>query len=298
MYTIGIDIGGTHLRIGLVGKSGETLHFEKIPQAEVLHGDSPANLADFIFSYASRTVGSAQIAGICAALPAAISRDRGTVLNAPNIQGFNGVGVKSLLEQRLKLPFFLERDVNVQLYYDLTRFDLLQSDCVVSCYVGTGLGNAIYLEGKLLLGHNGVAGELGHIPTWGLETHCSCGNSHCVEPLVAGKYLALLQKEHFPNTPVGELFLQQGEDPLLAQYVQHLALPIATAVNLMDPENLILGGGVLNMPAFPKTLLESEIRRHTRKPQPEANLKFYYSTDDRGENGVIGAGLYAWKQIK
>lgn len=298
MYTIGIDIGGTSLRIGLIDEKQEYQHLEKVPQGDILVGDSIANLTAFIRAYVEKTVGMDAIAGVCAALPATISRDRSTVLNAPNINGFDGVAVKDRLEKELGLPVFLEKDVNVQLYYDLNRFDLLDCDCVVACYVGTGLGNAMYIDGKLLAGHNGVAGELGHIPAWDLETNCSCGNPNCVEPLVAGKCLTALQKEKYPDTPVGELFQKHGAEPELIDYIRHLAYPIATAVNLLDPAVVILGGGVVGMAAFPRELLEAEIRRHARKPLPEANLRFVYSENTTGENGVIGSGLYAWDCVK
>lgn len=297
MYTIGIDIGGTHLRIGLIGDEKKALHVEKVPQKEILTGDSLQSLAAFVKAYIKKHDAWGQVSAVCAGLPATISRDRSTVLNAPNLTGFDGVNVKEALEGALSLPVFLEKDVNVQLYYDLTRFGLLNCDSVAACYVGTGLGCAMYLDGKLLTGHNGVAGELGHIPAWDQPTGCSCGCSNCVEPLAAGKYLSKLQKTDYPGTPLGELFVKHKEDAALLDYVGHLALPIAAVINILDPEAVILGGGVLGMEAFPLSLLEKEIRRHARKPLPEANLHFIYS-DNQAENGVIGAGLYARSRVE
>jgi ribose 5-phosphate isomerase B len=162
-------------------------------------------------------------------------------------------------------------------------------------YAGTGLGNAICIDGKILTGNNGVAGELGHIPVLDNENICECGNKGCVEPIVGGKYLDALHSE-FSDTPADKIFVAQGNHPLLMQYVRRLAAVVATEVNILDPATVILGGGVISMEGFPVEKLTENIKAYARKPLPSENLRFIISPNT-GENGVIGAGICAWEQL-
>lgn len=325
MNTVGIDIGGTNLRIGLVAKDGALSCLERYPQAEILapaSGSAPDTLASFILSYLLRHRGGAGsgeagsaasgssasgesgngsgtakygVAGVCVALPATIDRGRAVVLSAPNIRGFDGVDLRALLTRALGVPVRVERDVNALLTCDLRRYGVEPAGVVAGFYVGTGLGNAICIDGRLLTGSHGVAGELGHIPSWESDSICACGNRGCVETYVGGKYLDRLAREEFPDTPVRLLFAGHGGDPLLTRYIQRLAATVASEINILDPETVILGGGVLSMACFPRELLLKQIRRYTRKPLPERELRFVFSKDG-GDNGVIGAGALAWDE--
>jgi len=297
MLAIGVDIGGTNLRIGCVDENHRLSNFIQAPQQSVLSGDSPAELARYIGDYINRYAGEENIAGICVGFPAAVDKNRAVVLNAPNIHGFNGVDVKSILRGYFNAAVFIEKDVNLLLTYDIFKYALPENDTVIACYIGTGLGNAIMINGELLVGHNGVAGELGHIPAWGSENECSCGNIGCVEPLVAGKYLVAMRERYFPETEITALFEKHGGDSLIDEYIKRLAIPIATEINIIDPSVVVLGGGVTAMSMFPKEKLINAIRFYARKPLPEANLKFIFSEDSR-ESGVVGAGIYTFRQLE
>ncbi|MCL2146280.1 MAG: allose kinase [Synergistaceae bacterium] len=297
MIAIGVDIGGTYIRIGCVDERHKLSNFVQTLQQTVLYGESPANLAQFIDDYIREHVGADDVAGICVGFPASVDKNRAVVLNAPNIQGFNGVDAKSLLQKHFEAPVIIEKDVNLLLMHDIFRYNLSENDIVIACYVGTGLGNAIMINGELLIGQNGVAGELGHIPAWDCDIQCSCGKIGCVEPLVAGKYLTSMQKELFPETSIAALFEKHHNDSRIEEYIRHLALPIATEINIIDPSAVILGGGVISMSMFPKEKLIDAIRFYARKPLPEANLKFVFSDNSR-ESGVMGAGIYMFRQLE
>ena len=294
MIAVGVDIGGTHLRIGCIDEKFNLSNFLQVPQKTVLSGDSPVNLALYIRDYINQYTKKETIKGICVGFPAAVDKNRAVVLNAPNIHGFNGIDAKSILQNHLNAPVIIEKDTNLLLTYDILRYDLPEDDTIIACYIGTGLGNAIVIDGRMLIGYNGAAGELGHIPAFGCEHICSCGNIGCVEPLVAGKYLSAIQKKYYPDTDISELFVKHGSDDRIKKYIKNLAVPIATEINIIDPSTVILGGGVVTMTMFPQTSLINAIREYARKPLPEANLKFIVSADTR-ESGVIGAGIYVFK---
>jgi len=297
MIAVGVDIGGTNLRIGCVDEKYDLFDFVQVPQDTVLYGESPDNLAGFIKEYIDKHKKAGTVAGVCVGFPAPLDKNREIVLNAPNIQGFNGVNAKAVLQKHLDLPVFIEKDTNLLITYDIIKHKISEDDTVIAFYVGTGLGNAIIIEGKMLTGFNGAAGELGHTPVWGNEHECSCGSIGCVEPLVAGKYLAAIREKYYPDTNISDLFVKHGNDKRIEEYIWNMAIPFATEINIIDPSTVILGGGVISMEMFPIETLIKAIRFYTRKPLPEANLKFIIS-ENQQESGVIGAGIHTFKQIK
>ena len=294
-YTLGIDIGGTNLRIGLIDRTLRIYEFEKHP-SEVLLSSSPADtLVEFVRDYLVRYGVGQEVGAVCVGFPATVTRARDTVLSAPSLKGFDGVNVKKPLEAALGLPVYVEKDVNLLLLCDVREMRLESGD-VVAAYVGTGLGNAIMLDGRLVRGHNGVAGELGHIPFGDDSSSCGCGNEGCSEGLVAGKYLSRLCATHYPDTHISDLFLQHAEDTAIAAYLERLARTVAAEINILDPECLILGSGVIAMRGFPREELCRRILAHVRKPLPHDHLKILFS-QNADRCGVVGAGIYAWSKL-
>lgn len=297
MITIGMDVGGTHIRTGAVEPDGGLRCFETVPQKEILaRADAVEGLAEHLEAFLRRHGLENAVAALGAGFPATLSKDKGTILSAPNLEGLDGVPLRDALRMRLGLPVFLLKDVSALFAYDRNVLPLQGVEVALACYIGTGIGNVICLDGKILEGENGSAGELGHIPVWGFSGPCGCGNSGCAEVFCGGRYLAALRAEAFPDTPMEALFERHAGHPLLKDYVERLALPIAAEINILDPGALILGGGVVSMAGFPLEALERAIRRHARKPFPERNLRVLIS-ENKGENGVIGAGLSAWKAL-
>lgn len=293
---IGMDIGGTSIRTGIIDDDNNISAYKRVPQKEVLTGDSLHSLAEYIKAYINDS-GEKNIAALSIGVPAAIDKTRSIVLNAPNVSGLNGLDVKSYLQNALGFPVFLEKDVSMLFFHDMNSFGISPDESAVACYIGTGVGNAIWIDGKLLVGSNGVAGELGHIPVWDSDEICGCGNPGCIESHVGGKYLAKMQKESFPQAEIANIFTEHAEHPALKNYVRHLAIPIATEINILDPVTVVLGGGVISMEDFPREKLVEWIRMYARKPMPEKNLKFIFSCD-QGENGITGAAIYARKELE
>jgi len=288
---VGIDIGGTHFRIGCVEDGLQVSHFSRIPVMEVFASADPLrDLAEFLSSYLENAGVSPE--AMVLGFPATVDRSRSTVLQAPNLPFLENLPVKAYLTERFHIPVLIERDVNLALYYDRMAFGLQSAEILMGCYFGTGIGNAIMIGGRVLIGANGTAGELGHIPVNGSTLQCGCGNIGCMEPLAGGVYLARVQQELFPKTPVGALFREHGSHPALEQMLRYMAMTIATEVNLLDPDCVLIGGGVPAMEGFPREKLMELTLEHTRKPYPAGNLWLIF-TQDVPEKSVIGAALYA-----
>ena len=233
---------------------------------------------------------------ISAGFPATIDKKRKKVISAPNIKGLNNLPVADILEQALGIPVFVNRDTNFLLLYDVYHYQLDELANIIGCYIGTGFGNAVLINGRILLGKNGAAAELGHIPMLGKSAVCGCGNVGCIEAYASGKHLSEIRESCFPDTHITDIFSKHSADEAIEQFIDQLSLPVATEINIFDPDHVIVGGGVIQMKDFPLKRFEERIRVHSRKPFPESNLDIIYSYPKQ-ENGVIGAGIYAYKRL-
>lgn len=291
---IGIDIGGTHFRIGCVSPEGEVSRFRKIPVRDVFRGGAPmAELTAYLRDYGAGEHTDAIIIGF----PATLDARRRTVLQTPNVAFMENLPVVETLERELRVPIFIERDVTLALEYDCGNLGIPREGVVCGFYFGTGIGNAIAVDGVPLVGRHGTAGELGHIPVDGNREVCGCGNVGCMETLAGGRYLAQLQKELWPDTKIGDLFLVHGQDPLLRQFVERMAMAVATEINILDPGYILIGGGIPAMAGFPREELLEQIRFYARKPEPAGSLKVVF-TDDKEEKCVLGGAMYARRHLK
>lgn len=294
MIVLSLDIGGTHLRIGAIDQGGTVLKFEKLSTASVIHSDHVlSDLSDFLRSFSA----GLSVDAIAIGFPATLDRSRRVVVQAPNIPLMENLPVCDYLQKEFSVPVFAERDVTFSLLYDVEKYQLPKDGMICGIYFGTGIGNAILLDGKPLIGRHGTAGELGHIPVPGSGIPCGCGNEGCMEAFAGGKALVRLQKERYPDTPVGEIFTRHRRDRPLLDVIDGMAVSVATEVNILDPDYILLGGGVLNMMDFPRSVFEEQIKKHIRKPLPCRDLNLVF-TEDEPEKSVLGGAVYARRNLE
>ena len=295
IFTLGADIGGTNFRLGIVSQSGEIVSFERKPSS-ILHENAAKALAGEIKSHIAQNGYTERISAIAIGLPSLIDKSRSTILSTPNLKGFDNLPLKNELEKNLGIPVFIERDVNFLLQNDMEKLGLKSEENVLGFYVGTGFGNSVFLGGKFYTGSNGAAGELGHIPILGNTLKCTCGNTGCIETVASGKALEALAEKHFPETDIRQVFKVHSNEPILKTFVYNLAVPIATQINILDPDVCIIGGGVIDMEGFPKEILFDAVHFYARKPYPEKSLRLLFTRHDQ-KSGVFGSGIFAQKQI-
>lgn len=293
MAIIGIDIGGTSFRVGLVDDRGEVADFRKVPVKQVFASSKPV---EDLCAYLKEYIRGQSVDAVAIGFPATLDAKRQTVLQAPNIPFMEHLPVVEVLSRELGIPVYIERDVTFGLMYDCHKYQIPREGIACGFYFGTGIGNAIAINGKPLIGRNGTAGELGHIPVDGSEEVCGCGNIGCMEPLAGGRYLAQLCREKYTDTHISEIFVKHGEEPELKRFIDRMAIAVATEVNILDPDVILIGGGVANMPGFPREFLNQRIWERTRKPLPAENLTILY-TEDEPEKSVVGAAIYARSKL-
>lgn len=289
-YYLGIEAGGTHLRIAAVDRSLNVRSFKKIRSEELSDAkDKAAYLESLMMPY-FHEMGRENCRCVCLSLASLMDRDRTVCFNSPNIRGFDDLPLKSMLEERVHIPVEMERDANTELLYEIQKKDLPRSGIVAGVYIGTGLGNAVCIDGRAYRGATGSACELGHIPVAGLTEDCGCGKKGCIELKASGRNLQRISAEL--NCPVEEVFLRHPEEEKVQEFITMTACAIATEVTILDPVCTVLGGGVVRMSGFPLEILTERVKENLRVPDPRASFKLELSSGDP-EAGVVGAVINA-----
>lgn len=264
-YAIGIDLGGTKLNIGLVDESGHVL--DKVTVATDISGGPAAIIQqmsdqakELMFNHQKKPV------AIGVGLAGQITPE-GSVSFAPNLRWTN-VPFKDLLYQELQLPIHVLNDVRAATWAEWHYGAGRECQDIVCLFIGTGIGGGIVSGGKLLVGANNCAGEIGHIIIEMNGHKCTCGNTGCWEAYVGGWGIAERTREKIVVNPqkgerlleladnsldkvtakVLELAYREG-DPLshhMMKEVSHaLVAGSVSVINALNPRRLIFGGGVI-----------------------------------------------------
>ena len=260
------DIGGTKIRIGLVGQDGKVLASERY----LIGGErSPQPLLDTMVSRFRSLAESSgltwsQVAAVGCSATGPLDKDRQYISYAYNLWDDKDVPFKAMLEESCGVPAFLEMDGFAGALGEGWVGAGAGAHSLVYLIVGTGIGSGIVIEGKPARGWLGQAGEIGHTTLLPGGPACNCGKYGCLEALASGPAIALrarqalLQGRHSslsaisdPNQITAADVIQaarQGDDlakQVIAETAYYLGIGIATIITFLDPEVVILGGGVI-----------------------------------------------------
>lgn len=293
---VGIDIGGTNIRIGVVTMQYQLLKFTILPSRQMLKEEMPVKLLQAEISKLLEQE-EYELVAISLGVPSLIN-DCGTApISTPNLKNLDHQDLITPLRKSFFCDVYLNKDSNLLMLHEVSVNKIKREETAIGIFFGTGIGNGVWVNGKLLKGRNAAACELGHIPAWKSEKSCSCGNQGCIESIASGKYLQEICKQEFSDMDISEVFAEKWPHPALLEFVQSMSLPVATEINIFNPDYIILGGGIIYMNHFPLETLIAEIKKRVRKPVPAENIKILYS-QCKQETGVLGAAIYALDKLK
>ncbi|MBW7882595.1 MAG: ROK family protein, partial [Caldilineaceae bacterium] len=190
-WVVGADLGGTKIRLGLVGPDDRIVAVRQIPtRAEAGPADVVARIGDAVDELARTMPADGKIAGMGICSPGPVDHETGTIIDPPNIQGLHHTPLRQLLEERLGVPVALEHDAKAAALGDYYFGAGRGERSMVYIVVGTGVGAAIILDGQLYRGAHNSAGEIGHTTLDRHGDRCSCGSRGCVETYLSGPWLA------------------------------------------------------------------------------------------------------------
>ena len=258
-FRIGIDLGGTKTEVILLNGASQELFRTRIP---TVRDDYTATLRDIagLVAQAEAAAGQANLpVGI--GIPGTVSRKTGFVKNA-NSTWLNGKPFQKDLSEHLQRDVKVTNDANCLAVSEATDGAGRGYDLVFAGIIGTGCGAGVAYKGQPIIGPNGVAGEWGHNPlAWTAEADlnarpCYCGKAGCQETFLSGTGLCLsyqlLTGEKLKGHEIVAL-AEQGDavaKEVLANYFDQLARGLATIINAVDPDVIVLGGGASNIAAI------------------------------------------------
>jgi len=298
---IGVDLGGTNIKGGVVNQNGQILRRLSI-QTQAQEG--PERILDQIANLVQVLNQGEEVNGLGVGCPGLV--ELGIVRDPPNLIGWKEVNVKKELEKRLSLQLEVANDVNAAALGELHFGAGKGVKDLICITLGTGVGGGLILDGKLFTGSKGGAGEIGHLPVNIFGPRCRCGNYGCLERYVGAKYIIERAQTKLRDNPQSILpplnkdgiitpkliaeAAQRGDD--LAKEVfqetgEIIGAALSGAVNLLNPKLIIVGGGVaqageLIFGPMRRTLAERAINREIQKVRVVPTLL--------GEDaGLIGA---------
>ncbi|MFI6044343.1 ROK family glucokinase [Nocardia sp. NPDC051321] len=302
--TVGIDVGGTNIRASVIDSSGEVLDTVQAPtphSAKALEDALARSVRELCQRHPIGAVGLA-VAGF-------ITGDRSTVRFAPHLP-WQDTPVAQRLTERLELPVILEHDANAAMWAEYRFGAAAGGHNVVLVAIGTGIGAALLIDGKLYRGTHGVAPELGHLQVVPQGRSCPCGKHGCWERYCSGTALADTAIEMLATDPVRSVLAKdvyrdpgsltgrrvanaaQDGDPLavrvMADFARWLGLGLAFVSDIFDPDLVVIAGGVSSSaPLFLDEAREEYARSVTGAGhRPLARIR----TTQLGEAaGMIGA---------
>lgn len=262
---IGIDLGGTKTEVIALADSGEQLYRHRLPTPR---DDYPQTLDTIAQLVAMAEAATGQQGSVGVGIPGAISPLTGVVKNA-NSTWLNGQPLDKDLAARLKRDVRLANDANCLAVSEAVDGAAAGAKTVFAVIIGTGCGAGVAIEGRCHAGGNGTAGEWGHNPLpwmdedelrYRAEVPCYCGKQGCIETFISGTGFATdyhrLSGSRFAGADIIRLS-EQGDrvaEQALARYEQRLAKSLAHVVNILDPDVIVLGGGMSNVQRLYRTL--------------------------------------------
>lgn len=191
----------------------------------------------------------------------------GIILGAPNIT-IDEPKIKNYFETRYDLEFFIQNDLSLAALAEAHHFS---SEEICALYVGSGLGLGVITKGRLLVGYNSLAGEVGHIPYKNSPFVCGCGKNNCLELFASGSGLAKSKKmKNIEQTrTLEELRVSDNgnEKVLYEEFEEALMYGVGVVVTLFNPQVLVLGGGIIQSEA---SLFERVLDRYKEFCMPQA----------------------------
>nr|BFE56044.1 ROK family protein [Dactylosporangium thailandense] len=242
---LGIDIGGTKIAAALVYADGTTGPLHRVPTPA---REGPAAVLRAAAGLGRRVIGDAAVAG-CGVGTAGAVDPHGRISHATDsLPGWAGTDVRAALTEALGVTVLVRNDVHAMAVAEAAWGAAAGAGTALVVAVGTGIGGALVAGGSLLTGRLGLAGSIGHLPaTASLGRRCGCGGVDHVEAYAAGPAIAADHARRAGLDTAPRLEDVPAGSPAIAFAAEILGHGLAAAANLLDPDAIVLGGGVLGL---------------------------------------------------
>ncbi|OGU52942.1 MAG: hypothetical protein A2006_04555, partial [Ignavibacteria bacterium GWC2_35_8] len=263
-YAIGVDLGGTNIKIGIVSQRGKLL--KKISLSSKAEGGPDKVVKQIRLGIKEiLSKNKKKIRGIGIGSPGVVSIKKGTVENPPNFPGWTKVNLGNIISKEFDIDCHVENDANAAAIGEMIFGTGKRYNSFVMITLGTGVGGGIILNRKLYRGEIGAAGEIGHITINYEGPRCNCGSFGCIEAYVGNNYLISKVKADLTASPNPKILKLVNNDlnlltPLIinkaaedgdafaksviSEMGEQIGSALASVSNLLDVSTFIIGGGV------------------------------------------------------
>jgi fructokinase len=296
---LGIDLGGTKIEIVALDDAGHVVHRQRVPTPRTEYGACVAAMRDLVLS-AEKKLGARGSVGV--AIPGTISPKTGLVKNS-NSTALIGHPLDRDLSGALSRPVRVANDANCFVLSEATDGAAAGAAIVFGIIAGTGFGGGICVDGRVLTGAHAIAGEWGHNPLPRPRAdevpgpHCYCGKYGCVESWCSGPALsAQFELATGRKIPAHEIAaLAAGGDAaagtMMEAFLDRFARTVSTVVNILDPDVIVLGGGLSNIEALYREL-PSRVASLAFTPEGETRIVKNMHGDSSGVRGAA----WLWRE--
>jgi glucokinase len=323
-WIVGVDLGGTNIVVGVLpidGGNGDVLALRTVPTDAQRGTKFVVDRIVGLIREAMDEVIAAHggnrddFAGVGIGSPGPLDRKTGTVINTPNL-GWRNFPLRDLISNAVGLPATLDNDANCATYGEWWLGAGREVDTLVGLTLGTGIGGGIVLNGEIFHGASDAAGEIGHMTIEANGRKCKCGNYGCLEAYASGPAIALRAVEGLEAGAESLLpALVNGRledltaatvyeavvlgDPyandVMRETAKILGAGIANMINVLNPEMVVIAGGVTRAGEHLFGPLQAEVRRRAFRSAQEACE--IVSAQLPGTAGVVGAVAVFKKEI-
>ncbi len=311
MIRVGIDIGGTGIKVGLVNENLQLIGEGTIPTRTDISFEEQVEAIARCVTETAAAAGfrrKEDIASVGVGIPGIANAD-GEVIKCTNMGWFH-MPFRKVFQKYLDVPVFIDNDANVAALAESVAGVSAGTSSSVFITIGTGIGSGIIINGRIWNGFHGIGGELGHVILDLDGVPCTCGNRGCLERYCSATALIRMGRDAVRDNPDSLILSSVGGDPsgieartvidaaregdpvavrVYGEYISCLAQAVASVVNLLDPEVVVIGGGVSKAGDFLMDPLRKEYPKYVifnDQPMPEIKLAVLGS-----RAGVIGAAM-------
>lgn len=260
---LGFDVGGSKISAVLGDESGNILANVRRPTIKHLGKKRLVEQLAEMGNEVMKAAGTDRIDSIGILFAGLVDRDKGVVLSSPNILGLNNFNITGEIGSRFNVPVYLENDATGATIAERIFGAGKDMDNFVYMTLSTGIGGGAFIDGKLYRGSHGLAGEIGHMVIMSNGPTCGCGRRGCLEAIAGGKGIARRVSENISAVRDSQLFSAMKPQEIdahavfeakrhgdmfaqliIEETIYYLAVGIVNVINILDPEAIIIGGGI------------------------------------------------------
>ncbi len=313
---IGIDLGGTNVRVGAVNEGGKLLAIHQLPIEPLMGVNAGIYRIKSLVEKTLDTIPDARVMGIGLGATGPVDREKGTIENPYTLPGWEGFPIRTTLSENYKVPVFMENDADAAALGEYWIGSGQNSNRLVAVTIGTGVGMALIIEGKIYRGMDGTHPEGGHQLIDPSGPACYCGAHGCWESLVSGPAIASAARKDRTGLSSSTLLALVGGDDsridarlvleaasagdsyslsIVAKVAEYIGIGLINIITLFVPDMIVLSGGVMKsidvfMPVINKMIATHNIM----VPACRVNVlpaKLGYNA------GLIGAAYLVIKKV-